>query len=331
MPLLAVICFAFIPSKAWEIPLDTLDYFVTDSFATNLVAVAADGTILLKDQKESRLLFVNADGSLRKAFGTKGLGPGEFYFIDGLAWVSDLQAFFVTDRGTKRISKFDASGELLEELSAPFLRGPVFDQQGHFYYMTRSGGAAYKNAIVGFSLADKAENQLFSADMEKIATMMVWHGHLVYAPGSDFLVATHSGKDPIYILDKQSGQPLATWQPKLPRIPLSQSFRDDYMKDFMARVFSKGSPPEGFQVDHRDEWPRLHTIKVDDQDRIWIFLHRASDALPTPYRVYDAKGQLLSTGKFQGRPQVFDKDFLYVIKASEDDHVLTRHPLKALL
>lgn len=331
MFILGAIWLAVLPPNTWKITLEDLDLYVEDSFSTNLVAIADDGTILFKDNKEVRLLFVNENGELRKAFGKKGMGPGEFYNIDGLAWIADLNAFFVTDRGTKRVSKFNTQGELLEEFTTQFLRGPVFDQQGNFYFMKRSGGDNYQNYILSYSLADNSEHQLFAADMEKIATIMVWHGHLVYDPGSNFLVATHSGKEPIYILDKKTGKQLETWNPKLPTIPLTKEFRDQYMRDFMGRVFSKGRPPKGFQVDHRDEWPLLHTLKVDRQDRIWIFLHRAGDDMPTPFRVYDTKGTLLGMGKFQGRPQYFTKDYLYVIKEAEKGHVLVRHEPDLLL
>lgn len=320
------------PTGTWRISLDDLEVYVTDPFTTNLIAVADDGTLVIKDSNNSRLLFLDADGVLHKTFGQKGMGPGEFFSIDGLTWVGEKQAFFVTDRGTQRLSQFDRQGNLMHAEKAGFFRDPVLDRHGKVYFMKRVGSNSdYRNAIYTYTPQSKAEKEIFSSAMELIATHMIWHPRLVFAPGSNFVAVNLSSNDAIQILDPETGARLANWDAHLPEIPLTKGFREAYMKDFLSRVFAKGAPPKGFQVDHREVWPFLHTMLVDAQDRIWVFLFRSDVSMPVPYRMFDRTGTLLAKGKVTGMPQTIALGNLYALEVRQEETILTRTPLTTLL
>jgi len=330
MYLFSLIWLILSPSPEWKMALDDLEIYGFDGFTSNMVAVADDGSLMLKDQAECRLIFIGPDGRTRKVFGRQGRGPDEFFAIDGIGWVKSEQAFYVTDRGNLQVSKFDRNGNRLDAFRTKIMRNPVFGD-GALYYMKRNNDTErYQNAIHGFSLTKKTDRVLFKTDMEMIATVMVWHGQLLFAPGSDFLAATHTDTNQMHILDPETGETLEQWKLNVPRIPLDRDWRDAYMKDFTARVFSKGRPPKGFRFDFRDQWPYLHTIKVDPADRIWIFLHRSQDDDPVPYRVFDRHGKLLKSGKISGIPQAIASQFLYLIEMTEQGSVLERIELDRL-
>lgn len=330
MHFLELLLFIALPSSEWQVPLSELEIYSFDGFSTNMAAVAGDGSMMLKDPTECRLVFTDPEGQPKKVFGRRGRGPDEFFTIDGMGWVESEQAFYVTDRGTSRISKFDKNGNRIGSFRTEIMRNPVFSDRDLFY-MKRNGDAAhYQNAIHRFSLSQKTGQVLFKADMALIATIMIWHGHLEYAPGSDFLVATHTDSNQIHILAQDTGKTLNQWPLNVPRVPLTKEWREAYMKDFMARVFSKGSPPKGFKIEHRDQWPYLHTIKVDAADRIWVFLHRSREEDPVPYYVFNRGGERLKSGKIQGIPQAISGHFLYLIEMNEQDSVLRRIELGQL-
>lgn len=75
-------------------------------------AITADGSLLLVDRGESRVLRVSPDGSLRAIFGRAGDGPGEFRFPYRVAERSD-GSIVVYDLANRRFSEFDASGRFV--------------------------------------------------------------------------------------------------------------------------------------------------------------------------------------------------------------------------
>jgi len=320
------------PSVDWVVSLNSLQIYGTDSFSVSEVAIASDGNLMIKDNKESRLAFTDADGKLIKYYGQRGMGPGEFYMVDGIGWVESQKAFFATDRGTLRVSKFTSKGEFVDAFTTGLMRGPVFGDKDRLFFMRRVGsGSKYANALVSFSMSDKKDEEIFSAKMEQIPTIMIWHGQLTYDVGSNFVAVSHSDSGEVHILNPTTGKSMSKWPLNVPRIPITKEFLDPYMKDFMGRVFSKGRPPSGFKVDHREEWPYLHCLKIDREDRVWVFMHRLTDETLTPYRVFDLKGKVIKNGRLKGRPQTFTKEHLYVIDMNDDDTRLLRYKLKNIL
>ena len=64
----------------------------------------------------------SADGTLRRSWGTKGKGPGEFGWPVHSVWVDPRGRLLVTDRGNNRVQHFTLDGAYLGEwgdLGAP--------------------------------------------------------------------------------------------------------------------------------------------------------------------------------------------------------------------
>ncbi|MGB7738716.1 MAG: peptidyl-alpha-hydroxyglycine alpha-amidating lyase family protein, partial [Steroidobacteraceae bacterium] len=79
------------------------------------VAVAKDGTFFVSDgYGNSRVLHFAADGKLRKTWGTKGTGPGEFDLPHGIA-IDERGRVLVADRSNARVQVFDTSGKFLDQ------------------------------------------------------------------------------------------------------------------------------------------------------------------------------------------------------------------------
>jgi hypothetical protein len=323
-----ILC-ALMQEEAWGMPLNFLNF---DAFATGVVAVSENGVMLSKHEEEGRLMFMRPGYSLARFYGRKGRRPGEFAVIDGLAWVSSRKVFFVTDPGKNRISTFSEDAKLLEEFNTPQLRRPVFDDEGTIFFVKRAtNGDKYMSEIRRYLLESGEEKVLFSTPIEVVSTMMIWHPRLVYAPGTDFLAVTHGGREGIYVLDKHSGKELHRWNPKLPRVSLSRSFRKRYVKNFRDRSYLQDVPGNGIEISYRDHWPLLHQLLVDKDDRLWVFLHRENSEMPVPFRVYDKTGALLGRGRLPGMPQVFDKTHLYLIENREEKTMLVRYVVRDLI
>jgi sugar lactone lactonase YvrE len=82
------------------------------------VLVAPNGDIFIGDghggNSNARVLKFSKDGKFIKAWGKKGVGPGEFETPHVLA-MDSRGRLFVGDRGNNRIQIFDQDGKFLEE------------------------------------------------------------------------------------------------------------------------------------------------------------------------------------------------------------------------
>ena len=88
------------------------------------VAVAADGTFFVSDgYGNSRVLHFAADGTLVKAWGTKGAGPGEFDLPHGIT-IDSAGRVLVADRSNARVQVFDQTGRYLAQWRSPELGRP---------------------------------------------------------------------------------------------------------------------------------------------------------------------------------------------------------------
>lgn len=79
------------------------------------LAVSANGSIYIAQPDEQLIRVVAADGTLQRAIGRKGRGPGEFQRPWFLGWMGDT--LVVADGALVRISAFDSAGSLLYTVS----------------------------------------------------------------------------------------------------------------------------------------------------------------------------------------------------------------------
>lgn len=86
-----------------------------DLFGVTATLQAADGSIVVADRGNHRILFFNRSGELERSIGREGEGPGEFKSINvlSLAWSDSL---LVWDGRLRRLSVLDPSGVFVRSL-----------------------------------------------------------------------------------------------------------------------------------------------------------------------------------------------------------------------
>jgi len=84
-----------------------------------VIRLSADGKFLaIAERDEQRVLVLSADGALRRKFGAKGSGPGEFRSISGIAWLPN-RSIIVRDMVLNRAIVFDSNGKAISQHSTP--------------------------------------------------------------------------------------------------------------------------------------------------------------------------------------------------------------------
>jgi hypothetical protein len=76
-----------------------------------------DGTLVVTDRGEYRLVVIGADGSVLRRFGRRGRGPGEISGSSPAVWLGPDGAIMVADLANRRISSFTLDGELTRMVS----------------------------------------------------------------------------------------------------------------------------------------------------------------------------------------------------------------------
>lgn len=72
------------------------------------VTLGSDGSIFVAEGMTQSVRVYSASGRLLRTFGRRGAGPGEFYSLDGLAWVGDT--LLTEDVSLQRFTRFDQDG-----------------------------------------------------------------------------------------------------------------------------------------------------------------------------------------------------------------------------
>ena len=82
------------------------------------VAVAADGTLFIADSKAHRVVVLDVDtGEVRRSFGRRGGGPGEFAYPTSLAFDAE-GTLYVVDQINSRVQLLTAEGEYIDEFGS---------------------------------------------------------------------------------------------------------------------------------------------------------------------------------------------------------------------
>ncbi len=88
-----------------------------------------DGRLVVLDGAETRLVVIDSTrNEVLHRFGPTGQGPGEIWSSNSLMWPAGADSFWILDPGNQRLSRFTASGELVEEspVTIPGMAGVAF-------------------------------------------------------------------------------------------------------------------------------------------------------------------------------------------------------------
>ncbi len=129
--------FVFSAGKKEVVPLN-------DSLAfdrpTGLACSASTGDIWVVETNAHRVAILGADGTLKKRFGGRGAGPGEFNFPTSI-WIDRMGKVFIVDAMNFRVQIFDGEGNFISmfgkigDVTGSFARpkGIATDSYGHVY------------------------------------------------------------------------------------------------------------------------------------------------------------------------------------------------------
>jgi len=301
----------------WRASLDEWDLYPDRSYG--LVAVADNGAALLADPKTCSLALADGGGALKARVGGRGRGPGEYQNISAVGWAAEPAVFMVADRFNGRLTLLDRDGSRQREIrvEGPF-RDPVFDQAGGLIFKRRGGADGFSHTVFLLALDGSGPHELFSAEAPRIATWMEWNPRLVFAGGKGFVAVNAGTSAEILFLDPRSGRKQAAVKAAMPRPELSDDYYEARMRELEKSA--KGTPLATLQRLTRREthWPPMHSLLVDDRNRLWVFGHGETLWGPRPFLVFDNSGKALGSGQAPGAAQAIRGGFLYAITEEAD-------------
>ncbi len=108
----------------------------------------SDGSVYVVDNLNDRVQKFSATGALLDAFGTTGVGDGEFNRPAGVAVDPVSSDVYVADAGNGRVQRFDSAGTFLAQVGAPGVADGEFltptrvavDSAGRLYVLDRDAG-----------------------------------------------------------------------------------------------------------------------------------------------------------------------------------------------
>jgi hypothetical protein len=281
----------------------------------NSLDVDASGNIYTVDPKNIRIRIFAPDGSLVKAFGREGQGPGEFSGPGGIIAAVD-GTFAVSDVLNGRISYFTREGAHVKDTLYGTYRivGLVIDGRSNLY-------AVHVNSPIG----DKQTWELIKFDPDlkplltihsisipfKLRVVNLIPDRLFFAlAGDDRLAWMVSNDYAVQVVDSSGKAVMKIIKDRDPQ-KFTEKDRDKLIK---AR-FPNGAPPQ-FEIQTPEYFPAASGFMTDDKGRIYV-------------RTYD------TDGRGGVAMDVFDADGLYVarffVPEGEDDVIIRNDKLYSIV
>lgn len=271
----------------------------------NALDADASGRIYTVDPKNVRIRIFGPDGSLVKAFGRKGQGPGEFSGPGGIVVAPD-GTFIVSDVLNARLSYFSRDGAHLKYtlFGTERISGLAVDRRSDLYIirtqMPQNGrqnwelikcGPDLKLIRTVHSISIIYRGRAFPLLPDRIFFGLAGADRLVWMVSNDYSIQ----------VEDASGKPIM-------RILKERQTRKITEKD-KARIISKtfpgGAPPE-LEAEFPETFPAASALMIDERGRIYV-------------RTYETDGRGASA------VDVFDTDGLYVARffVPEDEETVT--------
>jgi sugar lactone lactonase YvrE len=260
----------------------------------NSLDVDASGNIYTVDPKNIRIRIFAPDGSLVKAFGREGQGPGEFSGPGGIIAAPD-GSILVSDVLNGRISYFTREGAHLKDISFGTYRiGDLATDGRSDLFAThtqRPIGDKQTWELIKFDPNLKPLLTIHSISIPfKLRVVNLIPDRLLFAlAGDDRLAWMVSNDYAVEVVDASGRTVMKVFKDHDPQ-KFTEKDRDKLIK---ARVPS-GAPPQ-FEIQTPEYFPAASGFMTDDKGRIYV-------------RTYDTDG---SGGVAM---DVFDPDGLYIAR-----------------
>lgn len=255
----------------------------------NALDVDAEGRIYTVDPKSVRIRIFGPDGSLIKAFGRKGQGPGEFSGPGGIVAAPD-GTFVVSDVLNARLSYFLRDGAHIKDtlFGTYRLAGLVIDEQGNLYitHVHPPSGDTQVWDLLRLGPDMKQLAAIYSLSIPfKMRTVPMMPARLFYGKaGPDRLAWMVSTAYEITIVDG-SGKAVMRIFKDVPARKVTEANRDAFMKD----RFPAGAPAQ-IEITFPETFPAAAGFMTDETGRVYVRTHETDGRGGAAVDVFDTEG-----------------------------------------
>jgi hypothetical protein len=271
----------------------------------NAVDADAEGRIYTVDPKSIRIRIFGPDGSLVKAFGREGQGPGEFSGPGGIVATPD-GAFIVSDVLNGRLSCFDREGTYLK--GTPFgahrIAGLAVGSDSDIFairtQMPQGGSQVWE--LVKFDPDLKFLRSVHSISIAyKGRAFPLLPDRIFFGLAGDDRLAWMVSNDYAFRVENPSGKPVM----RILRDRASRKITEEDKARIIERTFSGTAPPQ-LQAEFPETFPAASGLMIDERGRIYV-------------RTYE------TDGKGGAAVDVFAPEGLYIARffIPEDEEAVT--------
>ena len=325
--------------------------------AINGIDATPGGEIYVLDSQASRVRVFDADGTLLRAFGQAGQGPGELSQAPAGLFLSGEGTLLVPDMMNQRITRFTREGEASGSVPLDFTAGiPILfaaGPQGRLYQQVRrmtlpgmaevEGGPVDLLFVLGNdgsvadTLARMTPGESFSFGGGAPSIRIFAPENLWTVLGDGELV---SGKNSTYSLDIRNpqGQLTTILRRASTRRPVSESEKESFRGAMRSAWENAGMPPAMAAqmeqvVEFEETWPALAALLAGPEGTLWVQRVDPETAIdPAAFEdlqnlqvgspawdVFDAEGRYLGIVEMPERftPRRVVGDLIYGVQTDE--------------
>ena len=310
------------------------DLFASSNHFSSEIAfdIANDDVMCIIDVRERQLVFMDQKTqTVIRRVGSKGQGPGEFQNPSSIRWIAEEQAFAVMDHDSLRVSKWNLEGKLLGEYRVkgrPY-QASFLDKDILLYVHNVRGTRNDNPSVIKFDLKTQKStvhydypapevhkfNRMVSNGRKTGFITLEWDSAFLYVLGSDFIATTFSDTGKIQIVDFEGNKVGSSFKVEVPQFPIEDEQIEVYLQEELPQVVRDIIKPN---LVHPEFWPTIYAMRIDPNDRLWVFGWSKNNANTHPYSVYDKKGNKLGQGQLPSIPKVITKDALFYLEEDEE-------------
>ena len=253
----------------------------------NSLTVDRSGNIWTVDPKSIRIRVFGPDGTLIRAFGRAGQGPGEFSGPGGILAAPD-GTLVVTDVLNRRLSHFNAQGEHLRDTSfgAFNLAGLVVDGRSNLYIINsvRQEKHTWELLMLAPDMKLVRKVHALSFDVKPRSVNLISYRLFYDLAGEDRLAWMDSTDYPIHVVDASGKTVLKIFKERDRR-----KFTAGDRESFIQSRFPKGAPA-GIELEFPEYFPAASAFMTDDKGRIYVRTYETDERGRAAVDVFDKAG-----------------------------------------
>ena len=253
----------------------------------NSLTVDGSGNIWTVDPKSIRIRVFGPDGTLIRAFGRAGQGPGEFSGPGQILAAPD-GTIIVSDVLNSRISYFTPEGKHLKDtlFGAFNIAGLVVDGRSNLYIINsvREEKHTWELLMLTPDMEMVRRIHALSFDVKPRTINLISYRLFYDLAGEDRIAWMDSTDYPIQVVDA-SGKTVL----KIFKDGDRRKFTAKDREAFVKSRFPKGVPP-GLELEFPDAFPAAAGLMTDEKGRIYVRSYEPDERGRAAVDVFDAAG-----------------------------------------